>query len=186
MAAGTATYIDYNCVRVRLYSAAAECQEDRITSSDTNDKRVALRQAVLKGAQIVYGQTVVDCLVLNVSDTGARVRTAAVIPIPDRVSLRFRGGAVFTATRRWTRGMEIGFSFDGASSLGEAPARVAWQIYEAVRASSLAEPMRLLRTEKFFDDAALRAMAEEAETALLRLEAALAARARSSGAAEKG
>ena len=62
---------------------------------------------------------------LDVSETGAKVRTASVVPIPRQVTLRFRGGAMFPAVRRWTRGMEIGFSFATAATLGEVPAD-AW------------------------------------------------------------
>ncbi len=146
-----------------------------------DEQRTTLRQAVLKGAQIIFGQTVIDCLVLNVSASGARVRTAAVIQIPEQVTLKFRGGAVFPATRRWARGMEIGFALAGTSSLEEAPARVAWRIYETIRGYTLDEALRVLRAHGFFDDVALRATAEEAETAIRRLEAALAARARGGG-----
>jgi hypothetical protein len=140
------------------------------------EKRLAIREAVLKSAQIIIGHSVVDCLVLNVSATGARVRTAAVVPIPERVTLRFRGGAIFPAVRRWTRGMEVGFSLDLAASLSEEPGWLAWRIFEMVRATTIEEPLRLMRDCGYFDDVSLRAAAEEAEAGLRRLETMLRAR----------
>jgi hypothetical protein len=148
-----------------------------MANPDADQKRLAIREAVLKGAQIIFGQSVVDCLVLDVSETGAKVRTASVVPVPEQVTLRFRGGAIFPAVRRWTRGMEIGFSLAETASLGDEPAELAWRIYECVRATTIEEPLRLLRDCGFFDDLALRAAAEEAEAGLRRLETMLRARA---------
>ena len=147
-------------------------------SSTVVNKRGAQRQAVLKGAQIVFGQTVVDCLVLNVSETGARLRTAAAVELPQLVTLRFRGGAVFPAVRRWARGSEIGFSLESSGFLPEGPASLAWQAYEEIHACSVEELLKPLREKGYFDDVGLRSAAEEAEQGLRRLEAALAARAR--------
>jgi hypothetical protein len=146
-------------------------------NSTADEKRLAIREAVLKAAQIIFDHSVIDCLVLDVSDTGIKVRTAAVVPIPEQVTLRFRGGAIFPAVRRWARGKEVGFSLDVIPSLSEEPAALAWRIYESVRAITIEEPLKLLRHCRFFDDAALRAAAEEAEAGLRRLETALRARA---------
>jgi len=140
-------------------------------------KRIAIREAVLKSAQIIFAQSVVDCLVLNVSETGAKVRTASVVPIPRQVTLRFRGGASFLAVRRWTRGPEIGFSLALTATLDDGPAELAWGIYEYVRATTIEEPLRLMREYRFFDDIALEAAAEAAEAGLRRLETMLRARA---------
>ena len=148
-----------------------------MANPDADKKRLAIREAVLKSAQIIFDHSVIDCLVLDVSEAGAKVRTAAVVLIPERVTLRFRGGTIFPAVRRWTRGMEIGFSFEATASLGEEEAELAWRIYESVRAATIEEPLRLLRDRGYFDDIALRAAAEEAEAGLRRLEAMLRARA---------
>ncbi len=135
---------------------------------------------MLKGAKLLFNESVVDCLVLNVSETGARVRTAAVVPIPDQVRLRLNDGATFSATVRWTRGVEFGFSFDGPASLPEESVQMAWRIYEAVRSTSIQEPLRLLQAAGFFGDLALQAAAEQAEAGLRHLEKELVARARAS------
>jgi hypothetical protein len=91
-------------------------------------RRPGLRKSMLKGAKLLFNESVVDCLVLNISETGARVRTAAVVPIPDRIRLRLNDGATFSAAVRWTRGMEFGVAFDGPASLPEESARLAWHV----------------------------------------------------------
>ena len=103
-------------------SAAVDRPGGHIADPAVESKRLAIREGVLKSAQIIFGQSVVDCLVLDVSEAGARVRTASITPIPDQVTLRFRGGATFPAVRRWTRGMEIGFSLALTASLVDKPA----------------------------------------------------------------
>lgn len=74
------------------------------------NQRRARRKAVLLGAQIEIGPAAFDCQVLDISDLGARVRTGAPQPIPEQVILRLRSGSIHAATRRWARGLEIGFS----------------------------------------------------------------------------
>ncbi len=142
-----------------------------------DDKRLALRQTVFKSAKIVFGRAVVDCLVVNVSEAGVRVRTAAIMTIPERVTMEFSGGAVFSAVRRWARGLEIGFALEGTPSLPAASAHLAERIHAMLRAASIEEPIRLLRDNRCFDDLALQAATEQAEAALRRLEAALTVRA---------
>jgi hypothetical protein len=136
-----------------------------------DDKRLALRQTVFKSAKIVFGQSVIDCLVLDISETGVRVRTAAIM-------LEFSGGAVFSAVRRWARGLELGLLLEGSASLPAASAHLAGRIHAMLRAAPIEQPMQLLRSTRFFDDLALQAAAEQAEAALQRLDVALAERAR--------
>ncbi|MDE2200794.1 MAG: PilZ domain-containing protein [Rhodospirillales bacterium] len=140
------------------------------------NKRVAKRGMVIKGAKIRFGGSVVDCIVLNISSGGARIRTDAVVPVPDRVDLCLSGGATFAAVRRWTLGEQIGFQFIGPTLLTGEPAQQARLIYEALHDKGLAEAVRLLYLARFFDDPHLSQIAEEAEAARARLEAALRTR----------
>lgn len=141
------------------------------------NKRRAPRSTVLKRAQIVAGDAVFDCIVVDISESGARVRTATVVPVPERVVLRFAGGTSTPAIRRWTRGVEIGFEFVAGAALRGAAAQRAWAAYESLRDGRMEEAIRLLRAERFFDDEALRQAAEAAEAARARLEAVLRERA---------
>jgi hypothetical protein len=155
-----------------------EQPETSIDNRAADDKRFALRQTVFKSAKIVFGQSVIDCLVVNVSEAGVRLRIAMIMPIPERVTLEFSGGAVFSAVRRWARGMELGFLLEGSASLPAASAHLAGRILAMLRAASIEQPMQLLRSTRCFDDLALQAAAEQAEAALQQLDAALAERVR--------
>jgi hypothetical protein len=142
------------------------------------NKRQAMRQAVYKGAQIILpSQSVFDCVVMNISTKGARVRTAAVMPVPERVSLQLRGGAVIPAIRRWTRGTNIGLEFAGVTTYIEERAIRARAALEILREVGVHATIKSLRAEKFFDDVELAIAAEEAKMAHARLEAVLKARA---------
>lgn len=76
------------------------------------ERRTGSRKSLLKKAQLVFGSCAVDCILLDISDTGARVRTTKLVPIPDWVRLDLPDGKFFLANRRWTRGLEIGFSLN--------------------------------------------------------------------------
>lgn len=138
--------------------------------------RMSDRQAVLKTAKIVFRDCVLDCLVVDQSPSGARVRLAVSVPVPDRVTLHFPGGSAFEASRRWARGVEIGFEFVGSAGW-RADARIeALHIYESMRDRAFG-PLLRLKELNCFDDAGLRALAVETETALANLEAGLRSRA---------
>ena len=147
-------------------------------ASDSEDtKRLAARETVLKSGQIVFRDIVVDCVILDISAEGARVRTAVMVPVPERVTLRLRGGAMCPAVRRWARGTEIGLAFSGSVSLAQERAQEALMICKALQDEGLGEALRRLRAVNFFDDPELQDAAEEAEAAKAKLEAALKARA---------
>ena len=141
-------------------------------------RRTAERETVLKGAQLTFQGCVVDCVVLNISLKGARVRTAAVVPVPERLTLTVRGGAMLPAVRRWARGAEIGLAFSGSPSLDEEHALKAQAAYAILFSGGLHSAIRHLRGFNFFDDPELRHVAEQAEAAHARFEAVLKARSK--------
>jgi hypothetical protein len=139
-------------------------------------RRQKPRETVIQKGQLVFGDSIADCIVLDISAEGARVRTAAVMHIPERVTLRLRGGALLPAVRRWTRGAEIGLAIAGQLSLADERTHEARMIGRTLHEDGLAEALRRLRAANFFDDPELRAVAEDAEAATDRLETALKAR----------
>lgn len=148
------------------------------TGAAASDQRAARRYSVIKGARILFDSTAIDCVLLNVSESGALVYTDAAATIPDHVTLQFAGDAIYQATRRWTRGTEIGFSLDSATAFPPDTTETARNIYDMMCAATLAEPIRLLRAKRFFGDVTLQVAAEEAEAAMQRLRSALGMRAR--------
>ena len=148
-------------------------------SIQSTERRRSSRQTVLKRANIIAGENVYDCVVLDSSALGARVSTGSFVPLPDQVELRFPSGASLQASIRWSRGAEVGLEFaaDGAT-LREQAAELAWSAYEHLRDGRLDRALRILQIERFFDDPVLRAAGLEAEEAYARLEAALRQRAK--------
>jgi hypothetical protein len=79
----------------------------------TNKRRQA-RPTTIKSGQLLYGGahlTVVDCLVLDISETGARVETILSADIPEICFLRLNDGSQRQAYRRWASGHQIGLEF---------------------------------------------------------------------------
>jgi len=137
--------------------------------------RGAERDSVLKGAAVVFGNSTLDCIVLNISRSGARVSFATPVTIPKIVTLRLRDGSTYPAHRRWARGMDVGLEFTRAviASGDEGRIRRAWAALEAVQAADPFAWLGILRAERFFGDETLHRAAEAAEAAHMRLEAAL-------------
>lgn len=139
------------------------------------EQRHDARKSVLKRAHIVVEGGVLDCVVENLSTTGARVRLGAPAALPEALFLRFPDGASHAARRRWSRGTAVGLEFEGGGAAGEAERR---HMAEAVRDASLAaDPavaLALLRTAWFFGDEGLRRAAAELELAHARFMSALA------------
>jgi hypothetical protein len=145
-------------------------------AADTTEQRQDDRKGFLKRAQILVGSTgVVDCVVENLSATGARVRLGSPTVLPETFALRFRDGAPHAARRRWSRGTAVGIAFEGAGPVAEAERR---HMVEAVRDASLAaDPaamLGLLRAAWFFEDEQLRLAAADLEAVWARFAAALA------------
>jgi hypothetical protein len=136
-------------------------------------RRHESRTGVLKRAKITFGRSVIDCFVINVSSSGARLRTEVVTTIPEQVILRFSGGSGFVAHVQWALGTELGFAFDGLAPLTEDAASLALAASTALPPNPLEAPLRLLRSARFFDDPALAKAAEEAEAAYDRFKKVL-------------
>ena len=143
--------------------------------ADTTEQRHDHRKGFLKRAQIVIGGGVVDCVVENMSATGARVRLVNPTALPETFALRFHDGTSHAARRRWSHGTAAGIEFEGGGPAAEAERR---HMAEAVREASLAaDPaalLRLLSNAWFFGDEHLRRAAADLELAHVRFTAALA------------
>jgi hypothetical protein len=137
-------------------------------------RRHETRSMVIKSAKIVFGQSCLDCVVLDVSPGGARFRTNVVVSIPETVIVRFSGGSAYLARVQWARGTEFGLAFERAAPLADDhAASVALSALSALPMDDLEIPMRLLRASRFFDDPGLTKAAEEAERAYACFKAAL-------------
>lgn len=150
----------------------------------TENRRRSPRSSMLKRAQVVAGEAVYDCVVLDGSADGARIQLEVPMTLPDQVELRFRGGVSAPARQRWGRGVEWGLELlDDGRRLDSLRAKLAWDAYEALRDGRLDLALRQLQQEAWFEDEALREAAEAAAAARDRLEDALRRRAQGHQAA---
>jgi PilZ domain. len=79
----------------------------------SEDNRSAPRHRTLKGAHIVLneGFSTIDCMVRNMSETGAKLVVASVVGIPSRFDLAMDDGRRFSCEIAWKSETEIGVRF---------------------------------------------------------------------------
>ncbi|MDB5506073.1 MAG: pilus assembly protein PilZ [Devosia sp.] len=78
-----------------------------------NELRRAPRHRTLKKGHIIVsdGFSTIDCLVRNLSDTGAQLKVASVLGIPDSFPLKLSDGQTLQCRVAWKRETEIGVEF---------------------------------------------------------------------------
>ncbi len=149
---------------------------DQQAAEPFSDSRRRTRSRVIKSAKILFAGSVIDCVVQDVSVGGAKVRTPTPVAVPEKVVLQVLGGAAFSATRRWSRGLQIGFDFEDVTPLdGHAGVQAATAL-DALPSKGLARAMEVLERAGFFDDPDLHEAARQAEAAYSRFETALRSR----------
>ena len=78
----------------------------------STEQRDGARSHVLKRARIFErGHSAIDCVVLDLSPRGARLRVGLWLGLPDSFQLRMENGAVHEARVRFRRLGEIGVEF---------------------------------------------------------------------------
>jgi hypothetical protein len=88
------------------------------------ESRIAKRLRVLKSAKIIYNnsQSVVDCTIRDMSETGAKLVCVSNHMLPDDVRIVFlQDNTIRDATIMWRKGDLIGIKF--TSEATRAPAR---------------------------------------------------------------
>ena len=77
------------------------------------ERRKSGRSRVLKGAKIVLGNTsLIDCIVRNVTNNGARLQIANTVELPDALGLTLDGGYSIRSSRVvWRTVTETGVRF---------------------------------------------------------------------------
>ena len=150
---------------------------------DGQERRREPRKRVLKGAKVLFEHAVFDCLVLDISNYGARIRFNTPVVLPPTVTLHLRDGASYKSLRRWSLGNEVGLEFDGpaVASNDAGSGRAAVEALGALRSVDLAKCYDILLTERFFGNENLRQAADAARTACFTLETILRQHAAKSG-----
>ena len=78
-----------------------------------NELRQTQRHRTLKKAHIVVsdGFSTIDCVVRNLSETGAQLKVASVLGIPDQFPLKMGDGRTLQCRIAWKRETDIGVEF---------------------------------------------------------------------------
>ncbi len=81
--------------------------------SDSSDNRLSQRRRTLIGAKIVLngGASVMDCIVRDLSDGGARLALDGAITAPSEFRLTLSDGRAFDCLVRWRRVNMLGVRF---------------------------------------------------------------------------
>lgn len=78
------------------------------------EKRTARRQRMLKDGKIITknDRSVIDCIIRDISDTGAKIRCGDQVAVPKEFQLFLPQSKFFREARTvWRRGNEIGIIF---------------------------------------------------------------------------
>lgn len=78
------------------------------------DRRAVGRVRTLKAGQLVFGgfiKTVIDCVVMDMSEKGVRVETFVIMNVPEEVTLRFGDKTTRPVRRCWAQGNIMGFMY---------------------------------------------------------------------------
>jgi hypothetical protein len=127
------------------------------------------RYRVIKAAKLIFGNSEIGCIVVNISKSGACIKTLAEVAVPEHVILKFPHDGSFRAHRVWSKGQEFGFSLNGLAPLSRQDQLLAISALNALSMSAPHTPISILRDAGFFDDPALAAAADEVEAAYGRL-----------------
>lgn len=84
-----------------------------MATEEQPQRRSQRRQRVLKGGTIIFngGNSTIDCVVRDLSETGARLRVESVIGVPNEFELRVSDGRSWRCRMRWRSNTECGVEF---------------------------------------------------------------------------
>lgn len=81
--------------------------------SDCPLRRQAKRTRMLKSGQIIYNNAscVIDCVLKDISDNGAKLEVPDIFECPDDITLRILHGPTYRCKVRWQNGKSLGVEF---------------------------------------------------------------------------
>ena len=88
-------------------------EEQGATGTGGSNRRITNRHKTLKSAKIVFNkkQSVIDCFVRDLSDTGAKLQVADLLAVPRTFTLMLNDGAAYECERVRAMGKDIGVRF---------------------------------------------------------------------------
>ena len=108
-------------------------------------RRGAPRRRVLMSAQIVYhqGKIAVDCMVRNISETGAQLATDTPLELPPSFWLRFQDGTRRPVELVWSKATLMGVRFIDVQHPQQTAAQV--KVGDGVKATLVARIVEIER-----------------------------------------
>lgn len=99
-----------------LPDRAYDDREVRVSGDGVEDRRIHRRARVLKRAKIVFrkGYSVLDCVVLDLSPGGARLKLGALLGVPDHFELRIENGPAHAVAVSYRTPEVTGVRFEAA------------------------------------------------------------------------
>lgn len=98
------------------------------------ERRVKRRKRVQLPAKIAFGATAADCMIRDLTDSGARIHAPTVLGLPDQVFLLIVSEGLVVRTRRvWADFPAFGLKFlevepiEKSTRPETAPLRLAWE-----------------------------------------------------------
>ena len=90
-----------------------ESDRRRAQRAGASPRRTNSRSKTLKSAKIVFNknQSVIDCFVKDLSDTGAKLKLGDLVPLPKTFVLELHDGTRYDCERVRVIGQEIGVRF---------------------------------------------------------------------------
>lgn len=78
------------------------------------EHRISLRKRTLLGAKIVFngGKSVFDCVVRNLSETGAMIQIENPLAVPQKFNLRLSDDRLFECQVVWRKANSLGARFE--------------------------------------------------------------------------
>ena len=98
-----------------IHSSKSELASDRFqTNTGRSERRRNERVLMLMEGELSYGDfnpEVIGCRILDLSETGIRVETCSIVPVPEELSIRLFLNIEYRVRRRWAAGNQIGLEF---------------------------------------------------------------------------
>lgn len=86
---------------------------DKAAAAQASDRRARPRRTLLRDAKILYKNRgcFMDCVIVNISESGAKLRPADMPLCPDEFSLQLHGGHFLDCEVIWRRQNVLGVRF---------------------------------------------------------------------------
>ena len=106
-------------VGIRATRVATKMSDEAESEKEGRDRRSYTRSPVLWTGSLISADRTVDCVIMNASANGAKVRMSEAIPLSSPITLEIPRLGAFKAEIVWTKENKIGVRFL------ESPAKVA-------------------------------------------------------------